>query len=1508
MRPILLLFSVLVVFCAVSFADAVIPNAPPFVAPSTAFSVGGQALNSSSQNYSNVNVTVTIGNSSNSSMSVASNLSGSDGTFRVYLTSPSSEGIYNITITSNSSALTVIFPLIVSNISNVSIAFIGSPSFSPGTPFNISINLTNSSGGGVANILPNINAFSASSFANGTDWVFTNLSNGSASNGNINYTVTPTNNSGSYFIVIGHGAGTLFINLISDSQLIVTLKRSGFASNLFSPSENATVSVLLRSNSNGSVFSSQTVAATLTYPDGTASSISSFSETSPGVYEKNITLPSTEGTYKLIAQSTVSSNVLESSFKFSITSLSASLQPTNADEGKFVELSDLGFNGAKPGANMTLFFLLTNLSNNQFLSHSSFPSDNNTVNCSAVTVTSLLRLQNNTDYRSYVGSFNFTNTSYLGSTICALTFAAPNDTGFYKTTAQVTYQGRNYSGVYTFQVQRYLLKVVPLSSGGSGQDSFQMLLKPGSNITLLFQLYNISNEGAEISNAFSMMNATNILHFVSGTNILPGQYGFNNSVSNTTNTVTITLPPNYTDIMLVGVSATTIYGDSLTSNVPIIAKRLVGFMAPAVGGGLANKTGENPPPPGGPGGFGGSGQIRCASGDIVAFNGRVNLVETGSAISGVSFTSNLSKVISELSGRDVSSCLSMNASSTSDSNGSIAANISYSCSLPPGRYVVMFNASYPDGGVVRNEIIPGFFSCSVISANIQATPVGTSSSGGGFFFQVSKSGCILLNTTSVGLTNGSNFTAGTLSVPQVSFMNFFGGSGGQRPDSLSSSASTLNASLNQSGGSLIICPQNFTTSNGSQASSWGSGSGFLAIRPRVCTSGDVACQDFDSGVPVGSSLETYIPFGPDAGNQSNPFQQPQTGNIGSNITLRIASFANLTNITSIRMNKEGPFPPTTVTSYNMSYLRNNTRFFDNRSFMLYELNMTIPTSISKGSNNIMIEVVGASGDRSTIFYHITVANVLAYVPLYGGDLRQGNGGMAIPQFMDMQLLQYGWNMSFINQTLLGGNLSFSDTVCYNNISAFGGQNDYFFIPLKDVTMNQPADTSFFPNVSFMILDSANTGRFDTLLVRNKTTPNSMNNASAFTIVNVTNRSIGANYSLVSIDSCSYFRAVYSGPISSGSLFSSMFNLGEYGVNTNITVPLVFKAGSLSANGSTANITSLYRRTGNSFGIGTLVDPSNYTVVTNVTDSNGLALLTLNLTTSGVYTIFWRINGTTYNDSSSPGGNQFGMSTNPTIVARNFRPYASTLGADNFRQIREVTNDMNVTLSNASTGNVELFNATNLSLFSYNFGNKTSNVTFNSTDKSISINYVSNMNTSTPAFCDGANCTISSVFQFFQIPFQDQLKLAVMQNSSSGNLSFLKFGSYRARTDTTPFANVNNSAQNVSVLVCAESYAFPPLPLSNANITNATAMTFSQNSPPQTTALAMFDPYTNQSISSIATGPSGCALITLSPRGLSGDVWPSSNFGPPTQVYFTINNTGSIEDTNSMDRMINVFVR
>jgi len=111
-----------------------------------------------------------------------------------------------------------------------------------------------------------------------------------------------------------------------------------------------------------------------------------------------------------------------------------------------------------------------------------------------------------------------------------------------------------------------------------------------------------------------------------------------------------------------------------------------------------------------------------------------------------------------------------------------------------------------------------------------------------------------------------------------------------------------------------------------------------------------------------------------------------------------------------------------------------------------------------------------------------------------------------------------------------------------------------------------------------------------------------------------------------------------------------------------------------------------------------------------------------------------------------------------------------------------------------------------------------------------------------------------------------------------------------------FTTVNSVSKPVTVRACASTFDRPQKPIAGA-VVRANIEVFT-NGPPVTEALVITDPFTGANVSSVTTGPSGCATFNVTRTG----GWST---GPPSTIKGNITSGSNTE--SFFAGSVNVFI-
>jgi hypothetical protein len=1435
---LLAIFGLFGIFCATFQVYG-----PNMIRPGAGFNVTGYVLNSTGGGVNNTNVTANI------SGIVNYGVTNESGYFNFNLTAPAANGTHSILFSNNYSTETKTLPIYVTNATNVTVIFVGSPTFASGSEFSVNITLKNSSGSAVANHRPEVKIFKQN--GNEQNWTITNLSAASSADGSILFNISIPSNaaSGPYTVVAEHGAGFAFFYVQSNVQLVAKTKICDLGDTCedtseFYPGETVTIEAKLR-YLNYTVITGQSLDATITLANGSSSSLT-LSEIGNGVYEANYTSPLTlAGTVDVEVSSTVNGAVVRSSLRFSLNIVDVALVPPSSSEAGSKDLKEFGnFKGARPGDTITYNVLVGNESSGELYTVALNGGAGNVVNCSAIQLVDFVRTQNSTSYNSTVApTFGRLTTTSFGSTVCAVNITVPSTTGVYKWSIIVPFNGSEYATSAYVPVQQYILRVSTRSNiggAGMGQGEFQQMFRPGSNVTFNVEAYDINGTQVPAAN-ISLVNATFLFNLPTGTKLLPSS-GF--TVTNTTegsggNSVTITLPTSYTDAFVFEAHATVYNTSEVSGNTFFFSKYVVGFLSPSMPqqGGQQSGPGSMSAP-----------ESSCTG--VETFRGDVMLADTYERLSGVILHARPTIMMNEMSGKDLSHCLSFTPTTSINTSPSIITNVTFnsSCSLS-GDHFMLANITFVDeSNVEHTDSLPAFFKCARLVTSINVKDMLGSD-------RVASNAEINVTITNIKYINGTNVSSGTVSVLGAMLQEF----GSMTPPSTISvrSGHNLNFSITNGTAQFILYTQNFSL----PSNKWSNTQGFVDFKFRVC-SGSI-CEVSTKGIMIGSNLHVWF--------TDPPSQQLVPG---TNLTVSINAATNVSTIVAVFENS-GFFGSTPASLSKALLFDGWNSTADDTSptgYERWEVNVTIPSSLSKGSTKLVFTInssaSGTVGEKATLstfgsVQGVTIGMADASMQLESGELRPSNSSN------NQTLLDNGWNISFIKTNLSGfADMNESLSVCFsNNITI----RTYGQIGSSQILID--------PAISVLLLAKNGTGSQDTLLLRNTSVPNNSTNASAFTVVNLTNRSFGVGrLYLWDIYGCSYIKVV-----NANASVSSFNNFGgDYSTNSNFVLPYILRQGNSTTpitSGVTVNISNVYKETDMGFGLGTPF--TNYFVTASEPDANGVAFVTMNISQSGRYKLFWKVNGSINETASASsmfmGPGSVGSSGPTPVQIRKFRMQADWL---------EDTLAYSVfNISNASAGawpflgfgdSGEIFNG---SISNFMNNGSTLYLGFNTTNNETRMNWT--------AFSSLSTCTLAPCTRTDRHTFGSSVSVAISGlrdlDSATKTVSLYK---YEPLPSNSWCKKVNSPTETVFLRFCVFGFeASNPTPYNGANISGLIVQAGQVQTP-----VFMYDPTNSSQISSIHTTASGCTAIRVNTTAwppYGGSLMANITYQGNTETVFTI---------------------
>ncbi len=1382
-------------------------------------------------NISSPNVNVSVSILENLSYN-ASNVS-NETTYLVnmYLTAPTIEGDYTIYIKTNESTNTHYHNVTVTNVSGVTSSVLGSPTYATGTTFRVNLTLTNGSANALQNYpSSNIGVMIFSPNGGQESWVIVNESAKTNANGNIVYNITiPQYASGSYILVVKAATPNQFFFNVKPSGneavkfTVYTKTQEGVNSHIFGVNENVTIEANLRLGNNLAITGAS-VSAYVQLPNKTVTSLT-LVESGDGIYQANYTTTSAGGNYYITAKAVYGSYTYKIGSLFTVGTVAVDLI---ADEDMFFHDREKGGKEAiKPGSEVGFIVLVKNLSSDKFIAGSSDGSVTGTINCSKI---SLISLKTIDGAGVAVSTFSKSTEKFFGEDMCFVNFTAPSTSGVYVLTINVTAGSSTAIGVTTFHVQSFMLRIMPLSTFGGGEN-FHQMFKPGSNVTFTVRAINSSDHELDKSN----VNNISVIELYN----LPNDQSINVAtlskvVDNINDRVQITMPTSPTDAFILTVSANVTQGatsEIVSGDTFFFSKYVVGNFMPAAMGDPGGGKEEN---------------IYAGCKGTEVFIGNAMVAETGESVKAGALWLNAKPqiVIQESTGKLITNCINFTENS-SDTNGDIATIVTFNpaCTFS-GAYFFMANVTYTDENGAHKDNLPGFFMCNQMKGQVlfsSADPTAQQIGEGPK--SLSSTGNITVNVTGLKYLNGSTLSSGTV---QITEMHAFEGYG---PPKFFKPANSLIFSFTNGNTLFNLSLQNFTLS-GSTPTKWAESEGWLEATI-IASDGAGTSSTFIDGIQIDSPIEVFTWF------------KGSTFVIGENITVNLYAKTNITpNACTVSFERPGSPGGVPAKAVVQTLLVDGWNVSGHPGFEQWQLNITVPT-IQKGDARAIITCYNnLTGEKIKRDIFGFVQGVAIGIPKAGIPLwKRGGSGSTLDQAFNTSLENEGWNLTWIAQNF---SYTLSDFVCYMpNVSIS------YWIGHSEITTLINATTKL------LVVDSNNDSRSDTVLLRNTLIPNSSKNASAFTIVNSTNKNMGYGLYMWDIHGCGYVKIIRTQNISSSDLSNARF-AEEYGVNQNITLPYVVLRGSTPVSGVTVNITSIYTENQIGWGIGSQLPYTSYTIVPALTDANGIAWLTMNISTAGRYRMFWRVNGT-FNDSAT-------MGSDSQIEIRRIKGYGKILHAGMAPIIITNTSGGAGDLMCPGGGCYEVYNGTTPNFY----GIGTLRVALNETNNKLVFNLAGESTT------DGPGKSL-----YINVRGKNYTFAIAAVNSTASTKTWVFY--MKHPNQGGQYSPQNNTAI-IEVKVCAKNITLSTkgdhAPLHNANITAIWIRQFGFSGPTNI-PLVMYSPLTTLNVATIPVLPiNGCTAFRVGPS-------PTWSGHGEIRVNITANISGEIVTEDFHIGMINI---
>jgi hypothetical protein len=950
-------------------------------------------------------------------------------------------------------------------------------------------------------------------------------------------------------------------------------------------------------------------------------------------------------------------------------------------------------------------------------------------------------------------------------------------------------------------------------------------------------------------------------------------------------------------------------GETVRGNVFFVANYLMGFMKPSSSGG----------------GEGGMMSMSSCNGNVT-FTGRIQEVKSGQAVTAGSVMINsIAEAREEFTDKNIIDYVTLLSTGTSDSTGTVSINISFGSYSFSGFYFILLNATY----MGKTAGIPAGFMCK----NLNFWPNVYAVGGNDATWQIAPTSGVKIVIINISRMNDSQKIGNsTISFPRL--FNFNPSKGGESilipTSAFSGNVTFINFSGSgqsaQNNVTVYLHPDNFTLSDGTSLNGrWPTG--FIDLQPTVCTSSLGSTYPWSDGCDTGFGGFQVVPF--DAWMESWPWGQSMSVNstlsyvvsAKTNVSINCTSTTCDRNISSvytganntgftIKLGRPWEGELTTISDATVQLVSddwNNTNHSALGGTERWRINFTIPTTMRKGETQVMITVNNSNGETNDIFLFTTLTKYTIKIPYEEGIESWWGGNVNDVGFLSNSR----WNMTAVNQTL---NIwSKSNNVCYHF-----GLNSTRYSNNARYTINYNYGRSM-ENISIMLIDNATSGIYDFLLI---------NNTGNLSYANVNNRTISQNafgvpgLYLRKIDGCYYVKITNATAITTAdtTAYGQLPSWGGDGqVNNLMTIPYVALLGSTPISGMNVHVNGIAQQNDQGFGFvttltgtynegGVVASGQNYSYINATTDSLGLAFLRVNVTSSGRFNLFWKVNSSSDSDTAT-------MASGTNIELRSFDTYASAIYSNETNWASVVTlrwannsvgatdapiwNAFNGTLSNyvyngtvteASPSSFIIDNVASTWYVVYD-PNSTTSPTFGLLRLDDDANLTSyqqgnpnNANNDTndyPMFNFWWNGSSDNVNTSFGAVSNMQIKVGAYQpntTSATNTSNFVKLQIYQDNPTYSNIPAIRSANGNITVRVCAQTFDVP----SRKPIYNATVKLYTRvygMGPPQTVWLTLFNPFddstaatggSSEPSSTITTGPAGCVAF----KATYPDGWPT----------------------------------
>jgi len=1212
------------------------------VMPNQNVTVFGTLGTTTAETISGITATASLLNGNSSSTTTSAT-----GNFTLQVNTTGLVGYQTLTVTVGT--ITKTATVKITNVTSATMSVTNPPPFSPGAFLVINVTAKNSTGGVVPNqnITGKVFATDGPQPSWGTNTTVTNA-NGIAL---LNFSVPTTAGLSRYIIDLENGAGRAFFMLTSYTISVLTKDTAGTTKVSFAPNNNVTIEATVKSN--GAPVASTALEFTVLDPNNIPTTYTTATSTS-GVATYNYSSTSTSGQYKI----KINISGEEVYTTFFVKTYSASLESESA-AGFFFEFGGKSF--FTPGQNVTLNIISADVATGSLL----LRNNNYTCNASYFKIVDVWNI-NGTSVNSSLQNAEFIPATYNAQPICAVRFSLPAaHVGTFGMKVNVTVgtslanaltAGRTEGAQGYFNIQRYGLRLEPASAFG-GKEMHTLLL-PGDNASFKIFAFNVSS-GVDLGGGnITAATITKIRSLRTSSE--------SNSITQTFVAATTgedpyinAIIPNYTGPQQVYVTAT-VGSETLTANALYIGKYIMGF---------AQSSGTRFEEGGG-GGGGGSGQ--GSSGQFISCSGTVQFyanafdAKTFMPASSVTFLS-LIEARDEMTGTDISSCLSITRATT-DSSGRATINVTFSTGCTySGFYFMTFNVSYRD----KTDEIPGGFECK--NMNFRSQTLINSQEG----FNAKGDAAVTLKVSNASYTNNASKIVQTGSVSLSRLINFNPSTG---PTLLTTSAS-FSGNIGWDGssysGNITIYPQNFSlttwptgffdarvlVTDSATGTSDTAFSGFGSVAFETITNWQGSCfgppdqcgqqdtlssQTYTAGQAVSMTVYANLPTGTEAKHTNATFQ------------------AEWSNVTSIQLSLTSPETGATynVTNVTWSLVNGSVTpfggFGDNKyTWENYTFSFTLPANIKNGNYMGTVKVTTNTSEKAEEMISMQVKGLtIGYPPVgswsatwwYSGNMTMGyeyqvhnvsyagcgsmctNGG-------EFAVRNDSWSLA--NWTWIKNYTGFSNTSYYDVATTHVCTSNVLNISYsRSGTVSHPEyNVLVFKNTTnkFMFLGNKSGGAVKNIIIMNETNavPNNATGAAS------------KEY-MWEISMCGYAFFVDATTLNRTTVQEEFPWAETHTVNENFTLPFAVYAGSSTPqSGYNITVTDIAQLKREGFGIEAVVPKiqNSYELwnsTSGITDSNGIAFVRLFMVNNTKFMAFWSTNSTPKLGASFKSALKFGV--------------------------------------------------------------------------------------------------------------------------------------------------------------------------------------------------------------------------------------------------------------------------